>query len=81
MLAQVQTPEAISQWAEFGLAGLVIFALFGVLVFLFRSHKEERKEWREDAKEMHRETTETTTGLTKVVSELTEAVKEMGRRV
>lgn len=66
-------------WAEFGLAGVVIGALFVVLVLMFRSHRDERAEWRSDHKEMHKESQETNKGLAKVVSELTEAVKDMGR--
>lgn len=36
-------------WAEHGLAGLVILALFLMLAFLLKLHAGERKEWRQDA--------------------------------
>ncbi len=37
-----------ANWAEFGLAGLVILALFGVIFYLLDEHKSERKEWKSD---------------------------------
>lgn len=43
---------ALSPWAQFGLPGIVIGALFGVLVFFIRQHYHERREYREDIKEI-----------------------------
>ena len=39
IIAQAHMP-----WAQFGLAGLVIAALFGVLAHFMRSHRDERTE-------------------------------------
>ncbi len=55
MTANIGNPEI---WSQFGLAGLVIFALFGLVVLLVyknmdaiksqaSEHKSERREWRE----------------------------------
>lgn len=41
-----------ANWAEFGLAGLVILALFGVIFYLMNEHKGERKEWKQDIGKM-----------------------------
>lgn len=36
-------------WASFGPLGLVCLALFGLLVWLMRDHRRERREMREEA--------------------------------
>lgn len=38
-------PVQTEGWQDFGLAGLVIAALFAVIVFLIREHNAERREW------------------------------------
>lgn len=43
---------AISPWAQFGLGGAVIGALFATLLFFIRQHYAERKEWRDDIKDI-----------------------------
>lgn len=50
--AQGVTDMALSPWTQFGLPGIVIGALFGVLIFFIRQHYNERKEYREDIKEI-----------------------------
>ena len=69
--------EAITPWAEHGLAGLVIFALFGLVFFVLRGHKVERREWTVDARD--RETTRVVQNesFIKVQSAMTDAVKEL----
>jgi hypothetical protein len=67
----------IMDWAQFGLAGLVIAALFAVLVFMYRSHQSERSEWRKEAQEMHAEQTSAIKSLDKVTTELMIAVREL----
>ena len=49
MVGQVDpsTISTASDWAQFGLAGLVIFALFGLVVWVVKLNSHERKEWRE----------------------------------
>lgn len=37
----------LGDWSQFGLAGLVIAALFWMQIADKKSHKEERKEWRD----------------------------------
>ena len=56
-------------WGQFGLAGAVIFALFSFLVFMAKSHKEERKEWREDSGKRADQTNV-------VIEKLTEAIRD-----
>lgn len=56
-------------WAEFGLAGLVIAALFGVIFYILSEHKSERKEWRTESKDMGEKTVSAITALTKAVNE------------
>jgi len=37
--------DRIDSWAQFGLPGLVIAALFMFIWFLVKEHKAERQEW------------------------------------
>lgn len=71
----------VEPWKEFGLAGLVIFALFCTLFVIVRwlitytdnlskAHREERKEWRE-SNEKSNDKFET------VAKELTTAIREL----
>ncbi len=73
--------ESLSSWAEFGLVGLVIFALFGVLVFLFKSHSEERREWRTEIKDQHSSTLKSSEKLHTAIGSLTESIKDLRRDV
>jgi hypothetical protein len=36
---------SIDNWAQFGLGGVVIFALFVFLIYVVRLHKDERASW------------------------------------
>jgi type VI protein secretion system component VasK len=67
----------LAPWTEYGLAGLVIAALFGLVIFLLKGHKEERREWSKDAKE--RELCRDSQGdeFIKVQAKMTEAIKEL----
>ena len=38
-------------WAEFGIAGLVILALFVFVFYILKMHRDERGEWRQDSKQ------------------------------
>ena len=80
---------AVLPWAQFGLAGLVIAALFSVLGFHMKQHREERKEmsnahreerrdWNEEAskeRELGRSREES---LMKVMTSLEGAIREQG---
>jgi len=59
------TPESISNWSEFGLAGMVIAVLFASLFVVVKwliahidkqaeRHQEERSEWRDSNNEVMR---------------------------
>lgn len=75
-----QTPNNaadFSSWAQFGLAGLVIATLFGLLLFLFKSHQSERTEWRNELRDMHTRGTSAVDGLKEVTHQLTIAIKEL----
>lgn len=45
----------IAPWAKHGLAGLVIFVLFGVVIWLFKSHSAERKELHKECRDERQE--------------------------
>lgn len=59
-------------WAQFGLSGLVIAAMFVTLFFVVRMHRDERKEWREDSNKRAEKTDD-------VIKEFTTAINEMRR--
>ncbi len=69
----------LTSWAEHGLAGLVICALFGLVFFVLKGHRSERREWtvdatsREDIRVAQNET------YIKVQVEFSEAVKELAK--
>lgn len=73
-----------SPWAEFGLTGLVIGALFAAIVVIVRgglihvdkihtSHREERKEWRDDIAARQAQTDN-------VIKDLTSAIRDSHRQ-
>lgn len=37
--------ENVASWSEFGLPGMIIAALFALVVFFVREHRAERQEW------------------------------------
>ena len=70
----------VNPWAQFGLAGIVIGALFGLVILMYRSHRDERtdwqkehqaerEEWRQDAKANAKEVKEVVSGLTSLIQE------------
>lgn len=64
-------------WADFGLAGLVIAALMAFIIFIYKTHREERKEWRAEHKQIADTTNETTNKLTDTVGSLTTAIRDL----
>lgn len=78
---------ALAPWAEFGLAGLMIGALFFTLILIVKwmirqteamaeTHREERREWRDSAREERRDTSDK---MAATVGELTRAIQELIR--
>lgn len=66
--------EQLTLFEKYGLPGLVIAALFALIVYLHRSHREDRREWLEAFKitsqnliEVTRESNEATKALTVAV--------------
>jgi len=68
--------DTVDSWSQFGLPGLVIFALFAFIYFLIKEHKAERKEWivayREQSQLVDDRQVETNT----VIRELVAVVRE-----
>jgi hypothetical protein len=58
-----------SSWAEYGLAGLVIFALFMLVLFVMKQHHSERGQWREDVKHI-------ANGSKDALDRLTDAIRD-----
>lgn len=42
----------LNPWAQFGLGGVVIGALFAYIIYMSRQHASERRDYREDIKEI-----------------------------
>lgn len=78
-------------WGEFGLAGLVIGALFAFIVFVIRTgmtrldeihqaHRDERTEWRGEVTQRHKEWSDVTASrqaaTDKVIDKLAETIRE-----
>ena len=72
--------DHIDNWAQFGLAGLVIAALFMMLKYLTCEHRAERKEWIVAYREQSKMMTETQVETNAVIRELVSAVKESNIR-
>lgn len=73
----------VSPWAEYGLVGLVLFALFSLLVWVVRGivahldtaearHRDERREWKREADTREEK-------LRFVVDKLADAVRDLKR--
>jgi type VI protein secretion system component VasK len=67
----------LAPWAEYGLSGLVIAALFGLVIFLLKGHRAERLEWNNDAKEREAARDRQGDEFIKVQAKMTEAIKEL----
>jgi hypothetical protein len=68
--------DGLAQWAQFGLGGAVICALFALIWYLVEGHKSERKEWlaaysqhSEMADNRQKETNEILREMTSVMAE------------
>lgn len=67
----------LAPWAEYGLAGLVISALFGLVIFLLNGHRTERSEWSRDAKDRELSRDSQGSQFIKVQAKMTEAIQEL----
>lgn len=65
--------QAIKAFIEYGIAGVVILALFWLVKYILSTHKEERTEWRREANDQQDQTRA-------VVRELTSAVRDINNR-
>ena len=74
--------EHVDPWSEFGLAGLVIAALFAYIWFMMKSHQAERSEWMSAYKDQSRMADSRQAETNEVVRELTAVIRELnaGRR-
>ena len=74
----------IEQWSQFGLAGLVIFALFTTLFVIVRwliahidkqavEHRSERAEWRSSSEK-------TNENITRTVDELSKSIRDIANK-
>lgn len=94
LLSQAPSFGSAKEWAEFGLAGLVIGALFVVCGYVVRwalnqtkilsdLHRDEREEMRTEAREERREWSAAQARrderMDAALSELTGAIREAGR--
>lgn len=72
LLAQGATSAAseLSPWAQFGLAGIVIGALFFYILHKDKSHSSEREGYRSDIKEIASRHDEVATKMTERFTEL-----------
>jgi len=76
MLSQVPvSPEAANSLVEYGIAGTVILILFGIVIFLLKDNRTERKEWRLESIEREKSQEHLLSVSTKVQSELTAAIE------
>lgn len=67
-----EATEALSIWEKYGLPGLVIGALLGLIVYVLRSQKDERAEWRTDMKQAMSGLEKANNGLARAVRELSD---------
>jgi hypothetical protein len=70
----------INTWSDFGLQGLVIFALFAFVYFLIKEHRAERKEWIDAYREQSVLMDERQSETNGVIRELVVVVRESNIR-
>jgi len=66
--------EHADSWAQFGLGGLVIAALFMLVYFLVREHRAERQEWIQAYKDQTTLSDSRQSETNDVIRELTKAI-------
>lgn len=69
--------DHIDSWSQFGLAGMVIAALFGFVWFLVRTHQGERSEWMQAYKDQSRMADDRQAETNDVIRELTAVIREL----
>ncbi|WP_427501365.1 hypothetical protein ACQE3E_06590 [Methylomonas sp. MED-D] len=72
--------EHADKWADFGLGGMVIAALFGFIWFLVREHRAERREWLDAFKIQSQQMIDVARESNDVTRALTSAVERQASR-
>lgn len=72
--------DHVDAWSQFGLAGLVIAALFAFIWFLVNTHKAERAEWLESYREHGRRSDERQKETNEVIREISAVTRELMAR-
>ncbi len=68
-------------WSQFGLAGVVIAAMFWLLMHILNMHKDERKEWHDNVARLNEEMIGCKRETNVVLRELMRVMDEANRRV
>jgi len=65
----MEQQNLVDVFSQYGLSGLVILALFACLIWMYREHRNERKEWAERMTHQHDE-------VKQVVKDVGDVIKE-----
>jgi len=76
ILAQI---GELTPWEKHGLPGLVIFALFGLVFWVMKNHRGERRQWTVDANAREDVRVKQNETYIKVQGEFSEAVRELAK--
>lgn len=74
-----EAADPLSLWSQFGLAGIVIGAMFWLILTVLKSHKEERCEWRRDIHEQNKDMIDCKRETNMVLRELSNIMQEANR--
>ncbi len=70
--------ESLNVWAQFGLGGVVIAALFAFIVYVVKEHRLERETWINRAYDQHKEWvqayTQQSTATNEILRDLSENI-------
>jgi len=69
--------ENVDTWSQFGLAGLVISALFAFIWFIVKTHQAERSEWMSAYKDQSKMADARQAETNDVIRELTGVIREL----
>ena len=79
-MSGIEAADPTTLWSQFGLAGIVIGAMFWLVLFVLKSHKEERLEWRKDIHEQNAEMLSCKRETNMVLRELASIMQDANRR-